>query len=92
MGEKCSILEMIILTCLLHMKAEYLPFVLQDPFSTLLYFALCPRKFINVHFISGIPLASDCVQLMESSHTGGRKESEIMNLCKVSHKFSVLLD
>lgn len=34
---------------------EYLPFELQNPFSTLLCFALCLRRLIYVYFISGTP-------------------------------------
>lgn len=58
---------------------EYLPFELQNPFSTLC-FALCLRRLIYVYFISGTlcPVASDCVRPMGSSQTGGREEKEIM--------------
>lgn len=63
-------------------RIEYLPFELQNPFSTLLCFAFCLRRLIYVYFISGTPspcsfwLCSANGELIEEGE--GRKEKEIM--------------
>lgn len=50
-------------------KCRVLSFVLQDAFSSHLYFAFCPRKLIYFHFISGNPLVF-CLLIMFSQWLG----------------------